>query len=132
MVFGSLHFHTFDGTEYTFKALGEFVLLRLSTVTGSNVFTLHGQTDRLHVGTGGPMEVPVVVRLAAFHQGIGKVNLNTMKTLKPQTEPGSAANCTVDITVYKLQIELRSAQNNEGLQMFVDDVEVPVTTGNYP
>ncbi|XP_024916753.1 mucin-like protein [Cynoglossus semilaevis] len=97
MVFGSLHFHTFDGTEYTFKALGEFVLLRLSTVTGSNVFTLQGQTDRLHVGTGGPMEVPVVVRLAAFHQGIGK-------------------------------IELRSAQNNEGLQMFVDDVEVPVTT----
>lgn len=107
MVFGSLHFHTFDGTEYTFKALGEFVLLRLSTVTGSNVFTLQGQTDRLHVGTGGPMEVPVVVRLAAFHQGIGKVNLNTMKTLKPQTEPGSGPVLRLTVLLTLLCINCR-------------------------
>lgn len=69
MVYGSLHFITFDGTEYSFKALGEFVILRLSSTTGSNIFTLQGQTDKLHIDA----EVPVVVRMAAFHQGIGKV-----------------------------------------------------------
>ncbi|XP_075903434.1 uncharacterized protein LOC142902350 [Nelusetta ayraudi] len=69
MVYGSLHFITFDGTEYSFKALGEFVILRLSSSTGSNIFTLQGQTDKLHEDA----QVPVVVRMAAFHQGIGKV-----------------------------------------------------------
>ncbi|XP_034537476.1 mucin-like protein [Notolabrus celidotus] len=98
MVFGSLHFITFDGTEYSFKALGEFVILRLSSTTGSNIFTLQGQTDRLHTDTKGIMEVPAVVRMAAFHQGIGK-------------------------------IEWRCAAVGEGLQLFVDDVEVPVTVG---
>uniref|UniRef100_A0A3Q1EUP3 Si:ch73-105b23.6 n=1 Tax=Acanthochromis polyacanthus TaxID=80966 RepID=A0A3Q1EUP3_9TELE len=73
MVYGSLHFITFDGTEYSFKALGEFVILRLSSATGSNIFTLQGQTDKLHTDTGGIIESPVVVRMAAFHQGIGKV-----------------------------------------------------------
>lgn len=71
MVYGSLHFITFDGTEYSFKALGEFVILRLSSNTGSNIFTLQGQTDKLHEDA----EVPVVVRMAAFHQGIGKVRM---------------------------------------------------------
>uniref|UniRef100_A0A3Q1BQA9 Uncharacterized protein n=1 Tax=Amphiprion ocellaris TaxID=80972 RepID=A0A3Q1BQA9_AMPOC len=96
MVYGSLHFITFDGTEYSFKALGEFVILRLSSATGSNIFTLQGQTDKLHTDTGGIVESPVVVRMAAFHQGIGK-------------------------------IEWRCAGNSSGLQVFVDDVEVPVT-----
>uniref|UniRef100_A0A8C4EQG9 Si:ch73-105b23.6 n=1 Tax=Dicentrarchus labrax TaxID=13489 RepID=A0A8C4EQG9_DICLA len=73
MVYGSLHFITFDGTEYSFKALGEFVILRLSSTTGSNIFTLQGQTDRLHTEEKGIVEVPVVVRMAAFHQGIGKI-----------------------------------------------------------
>lgn len=71
MVYGSLHFITFDGTEYSFKALGEFVILRLSSSTGSNIFTLQGQTDKLHEDA----QVPVVVRMAAFHQGIGKVRM---------------------------------------------------------
>lgn len=73
MVYGSLHFITFDGTEYSFKALGEFVILRLSSSSGSNIFTLQGQTDKLQTHTKGITEVPVVVRMAAFHQGIGKV-----------------------------------------------------------
>ncbi|XP_028325377.1 fibrillin-1 isoform X2 [Gouania willdenowi] len=94
MVFGSLHFITFDRTQYSFKALGKFVIVRLSSSTGSNIFTLQGQTDRLHVDTGGIIEVPVVVRMAAFHQGIGK-------------------------------IEWRCSEEHSGLQIFVDDVEVP-------
>lgn len=69
MVYGSLHFTTFDGEEYSFKALGEFVILRLSSTTGSNIFTLQGQTDKLHSDA----KVPVLVRMAAFYQGIGKV-----------------------------------------------------------
>lgn len=75
MVYGSFHFITFDGTEYNFKALGEFVILRLSSTTGSNIFTLQGQTDKLRLEGKGITEVPVVVRLAAFHQGIGKVRI---------------------------------------------------------
>ncbi|XP_061766911.1 fibrillin-2 isoform X2 [Nerophis ophidion] len=73
MVYGSLHFITFDGTEYSFKALGEFVIVRLSSNTGSNIFTLQGQTERLHTNTQGKSDLPVVVRMAAFYQGIGKV-----------------------------------------------------------
>nr|XP_061835732.1 mucin-like protein [Nerophis lumbriciformis] len=73
MVYGSLHFITFDGTEYSFKALGEFVIVRLSSNTGSNIFTLQGQTERLHTDTQGNIDLPVVVRMAAFYQGIGKV-----------------------------------------------------------
>ncbi|XP_061913861.1 mucin-like protein [Entelurus aequoreus] len=73
MVYGSLHFITFDGTEYSFKALGEFVIVRLSSNTGSNIFTLQGQTERLHTNTQGNIDLPVVVRMAAFYQGIGKV-----------------------------------------------------------
>ncbi|XP_008274757.1 fibrillin-1 [Stegastes partitus] len=98
MVYGSLHFITFDGTEYSFKALGEFVILRLSSATGSNIFTLQGQTDKIHRDAGGIIESPVVVRMAAFHQGIGK-------------------------------IEWRCAKNSSGLQVLVDDVEVPITVG---
>lgn len=75
MVYGSLHFITFDGTTYSFKALGEFVILRLSSATGSNIFTLQGQIDRLLTDTNGIIDVPVVVRMAAFYQGIGKVRI---------------------------------------------------------
>lgn len=71
MVYGSLHFTTFDGTDYSFKALGEFVILRLSSSSGSNIFTLQGQTDKLHADA----KVPEMVRMAAFHQGVGKVSL---------------------------------------------------------
>lgn len=73
MVYGSLHIITFDGTEYTFKALGVFVILRLSSGAGYNIFTLQGQTDKLQTDTKGIAEVPAVVRMAAFYQGIGKV-----------------------------------------------------------
>ncbi|XP_047458169.1 fibrillin-1 [Mugil cephalus] len=98
MVYGSLHFVTFDGTDYSFKALGEFVIVRLSSSTGSNIFTLQGQTDKLHADARGIAEVPVVVRMAAFHQGIGK-------------------------------IEWRCSETGGGLQLLVDDAEVPVTVG---
>uniref|UniRef100_A0A3B3VCA9 Si:ch73-105b23.6 n=1 Tax=Poecilia latipinna TaxID=48699 RepID=A0A3B3VCA9_9TELE len=73
MVYGSLHFITFDGAEYSFKALGKFVILRLSSARGSNIFTLQGQIEKLQTVAGGIIDVPVVVRMAAFHQGIGKV-----------------------------------------------------------
>ncbi|KAK5853644.1 hypothetical protein PBY51_014781 [Eleginops maclovinus] len=79
MVYGSLHFITFDGTEFSFKALGEFVILRLSSSSGSNIFTLQGQTDKLHTDAKGIIEVPVVVRIAAFHQGIGKIEWRCAK-----------------------------------------------------
>ncbi|TNN66489.1 Fibrillin-1 [Liparis tanakae] len=82
MVYGSLHFITFDGTEYSFKALGEFVILRLSSATGFNIFTLQGQTDKLHTDAKGIVE-----------------------------------------------IEWRCVENGDGLQVFVDNVEVPVTVG---
>lgn len=74
MVYGSLHFITFDGTEYSFKALGEFVIVRLSSYTGSNIFTLQGETCELETD-GQARRVPTVVRMAAFHQGIGKVSV---------------------------------------------------------
>ena len=74
MVYGSLHFITFDGTEYSFKALGEFVIVRLSSYTGSNIFTLQGETCELKTD-GQARRVPTVVRMAAFHQGIGKVSV---------------------------------------------------------
>lgn len=73
MLYGSIHFITFDGTEYSFKALGEFVILRISSTTGSNIFTLQGQTDNLRTEGKEMAEVPAVVRMAAFHQAIGKV-----------------------------------------------------------
>uniref|UniRef100_A0AAY5K0T8 Si:ch73-105b23.6 n=1 Tax=Esox lucius TaxID=8010 RepID=A0AAY5K0T8_ESOLU len=72
MVYGSLHFITFDGTDYSFKALGQFVIMRLSSYTGSNTFTLQGETGQL-VTHGQARQVPTMVRMAAFHQGIGKV-----------------------------------------------------------
>ncbi|XP_076141885.1 uncharacterized protein LOC143124336 isoform X2 [Alosa pseudoharengus] len=72
MAYGSLHFITFDGSEYTFKALGIFVMVRLSSSSGSNIFTLQGVTDVLHTH-GEARRVPALARLAAFHQGIGKV-----------------------------------------------------------
>lgn len=75
MVYGSLHFITFDGSEYSFNALGEFVILRLSSARGSNIFTLQGQIEKLHTAAQGIVEVPVVVRMAAFHQGLGKVRM---------------------------------------------------------
>ncbi|XP_059928984.1 uncharacterized protein si:ch73-105b23.6 isoform X2 [Gadus macrocephalus] len=73
MVYGSLHFITFDGLRYSFRALGVFVLLRLSSALGSNRFTLQGEMGRLQQSGGRPAEAPVLVRMAAYHQGIGKV-----------------------------------------------------------
>lgn len=77
MVYGCLHFTTFDGTQYSFKALGEFVILRLSSPRGSNIFTLQGQIEKLQTVARGIIDVPLVVRMAAFHQGIGKVRTGT-------------------------------------------------------
>ncbi|XP_041107692.1 mucin-4-like [Polyodon spathula] len=72
LVYGTLHVKTFDGTDYVFKGLGEFVLLRLSSSQGSNVFTLQGQTDAV-VTDGRHSNVTAFVRLAAFYQGTSKV-----------------------------------------------------------
>ncbi|XP_041922108.1 mucin-like protein isoform X4 [Alosa sapidissima] len=82
MAYGSLHFITFDGSEYTFKALGIFVVVRLSSSSGSNIFTLQGATDVLHTH-GEAQRVPALARLAAFHQGIGKV-----EWMRAETEGG--------------------------------------------
>ncbi|MCI4376615.1 hypothetical protein PGIGA_G00190420 [Pangasianodon gigas] len=72
LAYGSLHFVTFDGTNYTFKAIGVFVIVRLSSSKGSNVFTLQGETEVLQTN-GQPSQVPALVRLAAYHQAFGKV-----------------------------------------------------------
>ncbi|XP_058241182.1 mucin-like protein [Hemibagrus wyckioides] len=72
LAYGSLHFVTFDGTNYTFKAIGVFVIVRLSSSKGSNVFTLQGETGVLETN-GQQRQVPALVRLAAYHQAFGKV-----------------------------------------------------------
>ncbi|XP_064173635.1 fibrillin-2 isoform X2 [Anguilla rostrata] len=72
IVYGSLHFITFDGTEYSFKAVGEFVILRLSSSSGSNTFTLQGETGQVVI-SGQSHGVSSLKRVAAFYQGIGKV-----------------------------------------------------------
>ncbi|KAG5831344.1 hypothetical protein ANANG_G00302770 [Anguilla anguilla] len=72
IVYGSLHFITFDGTEYSFKAVGEFVILRLSSSSGSNIFTLQGETGQVVI-SGQSHGVSSLKRVAAFYQGIGKV-----------------------------------------------------------
>lgn len=72
LAYGSLHFVTFDGTNYTFKAIGLFVIVRLSSSKGFNVFTLQGETGALETN-GQPRQVPGLVRLAAYHQAFGKV-----------------------------------------------------------
>ncbi|XP_076831604.1 mucin-4 [Brachyhypopomus gauderio] len=72
LAYGSLHFITFDGRNYTFKAVGVFVIVRLSSSTGSNVFTLQGETAAL-VANNQPRRVPALLRVAAYHQSYGKV-----------------------------------------------------------
>ncbi|CAJ0929764.1 unnamed protein product, partial [Ranitomeya imitator] len=72
LVYGTLHFSMFDGQEYTFKGLGEFVIVRLSSIMGANVFTLQGQTERLQTENGAANGT-ALVRVAAFYQGTLKV-----------------------------------------------------------
>ncbi|XP_026858371.2 mucin-4 [Electrophorus electricus] len=72
LAYGSLHFITLDGRNYTFKAVGVFVIVRLSSSAGSNVFTLQGETTAL-VTNNQTRRVPALVRLAAHHQAFGKV-----------------------------------------------------------
>lgn len=114
MAYGSLHFTTFDGADYSFKALGEFVMLRLSSSSGSNIFTLQGQTDR----RGADAKVPEMVRMAAFHQGIGKVRKDGRLIATPPSK-----HCV------SFQIEWRCAEKADGLQVFVDGAEVQVKVG---
>nr|KAG8543570.1 hypothetical protein GDO81_024310 [Engystomops pustulosus] len=72
LVYGTLHFFMFDGQEYTFKGLGEFVIVRLSSALGANVFTLQGQTERRLTDSGNTNST-ALVRVAAFYQGTLKV-----------------------------------------------------------
>ncbi|XP_056424057.1 fibrillin-3-like [Hyla sarda] len=72
LVYGTLHFLMFDGQEYTFKGLGEFVIVRLSSAMGANVFTLQGQTERLQTESGNANST-ALVRVAAFYQGTLKI-----------------------------------------------------------
>lgn len=74
LAYGSLHFLTFDGTNYTFKAIGVYVIVRLSSSKGSNVFTLQGETGELETNRQ-PRQVPALLRLAAYHQTFGKVQI---------------------------------------------------------
>ncbi|XP_078503223.1 mucin-like protein [Lissotriton helveticus] len=71
-VYGSLHFSTFNGDEYRFKGLGEYVIVRLSSAKGSNVFTLQGQTERVRVSSG-YANATAFVQFVAFYQGTLKV-----------------------------------------------------------
>ncbi|CAH2254962.1 fibrillin-1-like isoform X1 [Pelobates cultripes] len=71
-VYGTLHFSTFDGQDYSFKGLGEFVIVRLSSVKGANVFTLQGQTETRQAEAV-MANTSALVRLAAFYQGTLKV-----------------------------------------------------------
>ncbi|XP_068089568.1 mucin-like protein [Hyperolius riggenbachi] len=71
-VYGTLHFSMFDGQEYTFKGLGEFVIVRLSSANGANVFTLQGQTEKWQLENGYANST-ALMRLAAFYQGTLKV-----------------------------------------------------------
>ncbi|XP_075719873.1 uncharacterized protein LOC142760569 [Rhinoderma darwinii] len=72
LVYGTLHFSMFDGQDYTFKGLGEFVIVRLSSAMGANVFTLQGQTERKQTENVNA-ETTALVRVAAFYQGTLKV-----------------------------------------------------------
>lgn len=130
MVYGSLHFTTFDGTDYAFKALGEFVILRLSSSSGSNIFTLQGQTDKRQTDA----KVPGMVRMAAFHQGIGKVGWPLK--IKPSVvtfylEPQVLKTTKTPKTqiCISFQIEWRCAAKADRLWVLVDGVEVPVKVG---
>ncbi|KAM9316830.1 uncharacterized protein PAF06_007921 [Gastrophryne carolinensis] len=80
-VYGTLHFSTFDGQGYTFKGLGEFVIVRLSSAKGANVFTLQGLTEKWQQEYG-YANTTALVRLAAFYQGTLKVEWQVSETRK--------------------------------------------------
>ncbi|KAM8945437.1 uncharacterized protein RCH25_048709 [Pelodytes ibericus] len=80
-VYGSLHFSMFDGQEYTFKGLGQFVIVRLSSIKGTNVFTLQGQTEQRHAANVNA-NTTALVRLAAFFQGTVKVEWRISDNMK--------------------------------------------------
>ncbi|XP_072906741.1 mucin-4 isoform X2 [Hemitrygon akajei] len=68
-VYGTLNMKTFDGVDYIFHGLGEYVIARLSSDKGNNIFTLQGQSDLMI--TGDSLITPVIfVKLAAFYQGM--------------------------------------------------------------
>nr|XP_014348447.1 PREDICTED: mucin-4-like isoform X2 [Latimeria chalumnae] len=80
-IYGSLHFKTFDGVDYSFKGLGEYVIVRISSLQGFNVFTLQGQTDVLETSNG-YSRVTAFKSFAAFYQGTMKVEWRLLKTKK--------------------------------------------------
>ncbi|XP_032882267.1 mucin-like protein [Amblyraja radiata] len=68
-VYGTLHMKTFDGVEYIFHGLGEYVIVRLSSAKGNNIFTLQGQSDLMIKNS--TFITPVIFeKLAAFYQGM--------------------------------------------------------------
>ncbi|XP_069464521.1 fibrillin-2-like isoform X1 [Ambystoma mexicanum] len=78
-VYGSLHVSTFNGNEYLFKGLGDYVIVRLSTAKGSNVFTLQGQTERVPISNE-YANTTGFVQFAAFYQGTLKVQWRSSLT----------------------------------------------------
>lgn len=127
MVYGSLHFITFDGSEYSFKGLGEYVIVRLSSSTGSNIFTLQGQTEVLVVN-GQTELVPALVRLAAFYQGAGKVSLIFQITYWSMCINCVCPQC-IDCKIISRKVEWRCAESGDGLKVLVNDEVIPVSVG---
>ncbi|XP_078413338.1 mucin-like protein isoform X2 [Cetorhinus maximus] len=68
-VYGTLHVKTFDGVDYIFRGLGEYVIVRLSSAKGHNIFTLQGQST-LTIKNNSFINTVALVKLAAFYQGM--------------------------------------------------------------
>lgn len=75
-VYGTLHMKTFDGVEYIFHGLGEYVIVRLSSPKGNNIFTLQGQSNLMIKNS--TFNTPVIFeKLAAFYQGMVMMKVST-------------------------------------------------------
>ncbi|XP_067901798.1 mucin-4-like [Heterodontus francisci] len=68
-VYGTLNVKTFDGIDYIFHGLGEYVIVRLSSVKGQNIFTLQGQSD-LMIKDNTFINAVAFIKFAAFYQGL--------------------------------------------------------------
>ncbi|XP_018117912.2 fibrillin-1-like [Xenopus laevis] len=96
-IYGAMHLATFDGLDYTFKGLGEYVIVRLSSTNGVNIFTLQGRTEKLQVNSAYG-NTTALKRLAAFYQGTLKVEWRI------------SSNNRLSILVDDKEIELNKAE----------------------
>ncbi|XP_043552698.1 fibrillin-2 [Chiloscyllium plagiosum] len=73
-VYGTLHMKTFDGVDYIFHGLGEYVIVRLSSTKGHNIFTLQGQSY-LTIRNNTFINIVAFVKFAAFYQGMVRMKV---------------------------------------------------------